>query len=82
MSRAKRRIVLSMKDTELYRHILGIMPPWTVEKVNLDAKALRIDIQLEHRMGCGGTAQSATSPVGCMITQTRESGVIWIVVSS
>lgn len=40
-----------MKDTELYRHLLGITPPWTVERVDVDAKAQRIDVQLSHRDG-------------------------------
>lgn len=52
--------MLSIKDTELYRHLLGIVPPWTVERVDLDAKAQRIDVPLEHREGaavrrCGWT---------------------------
>lgn len=40
-----------VKDTELYRHILGITSPWTVEKVDLDAKALKIDVHLGHGEG-------------------------------
>lgn len=40
-----------MKDTDLYRQILGITPPWDVARVDLDAKALRIDVVLEHAKG-------------------------------
>ena len=29
-----------MRDTELYRQILGLESPWAVAKVNLDVKAL------------------------------------------
>ena len=28
-----------MRDTELYRAILGLTPPWTVESVELDMQA-------------------------------------------
>ena len=41
----------SVKDTELYKHLLGINPPWTVGRVDLDAKERRIDVHLEHRDG-------------------------------
>lgn len=64
MSGAKKRIMPSVKDTELYRHILGITPPWTVEKVDLDAKALRIDIQLEHRDGQRWNCPECDKPCG------------------
>lgn len=40
-----------MKDTDLYPQILGITPPWDVARVDLDAKALRIDVSLEHAKG-------------------------------
>ena len=40
-----------MKDTELYRHLLGITPPWTVEKVDLDVEKQRIDVSLAHKRG-------------------------------
>lgn len=40
-----------MKDTDLYRQILGITPPWDVARVTLDAKELRIDVDLEHKKG-------------------------------
>jgi transposase len=48
---AKRRIMPSVRDTELYRHLLGIAAPWRVERVELDAKGQRIDVHLEHRDG-------------------------------
>ena len=40
-----------MKDTDLYRQILGIESPWEVSSVALDAKALRIDVVLVHKGG-------------------------------
>jgi hypothetical protein len=32
-----------MQDTELYRYLLGIEPPWTVERVKLDLVNQRVD---------------------------------------
>jgi len=40
-----------MRDIELYRHLLGLESPWTVEKVNLDLKAQRVDVYAEHPKG-------------------------------
>ena len=40
-----------MRDTELYRHLLGLESPWTVDKVNLDIKAQRVDVYAEHPKG-------------------------------
>ena len=40
-----------MKDTELYRHLLGIEPPWTVDRVDLDVSGQRIDVKLAHKRG-------------------------------
>lgn len=38
-----------MKDTELYQHILGLQPPWHVERVELDMKAQRVSVYAVHR---------------------------------
>lgn len=54
----------NVKDTELYRHLLGITPPWTVEKVDLDAKALRIDVHLGHREGLRWNCPECDKPCG------------------
>lgn len=40
-----------MKDTELYRHLLGLESPWTVANVNLDISAQRVDVHVEHPKG-------------------------------
>jgi transposase len=37
-----------MRDTELYRYLLGIEPPWTVERVKLDLVNQRVDIWANH----------------------------------
>jgi len=40
-----------MKDTEHYRHLLGLESPWTVANVNLDISAQRVDVHVEHPKG-------------------------------
>jgi transposase len=37
-----------MQDTELYRRILGLEPPWKVARVELDVKRRRVDVYAEH----------------------------------
>jgi transposase len=37
-----------VRDTELYQHLLGIVVPWTVSRVALDAAANRVDVWTEH----------------------------------
>ena len=50
-----------MRDTELYRHLLGLLEPWTVEHVELNVPEQRIDVWTAHPPGrpwacpkCGG----------------------------
>ena len=40
-----------MRDTELYRYLLGIKPPWEVERVELDVENQRVDIWVVHEEG-------------------------------
>jgi len=37
-----------MRDTELYRHLLGLESPWTIERVELDVGAKRVDAWAVH----------------------------------
>jgi len=37
-----------MRDTELYRQLLGLDSPWTVARVELDTKKQRVDVWAEH----------------------------------
>ena len=39
----------AMRDTELYRHVLGLTPPWTVSKVELSVEKHQVDVWAEHR---------------------------------
>jgi transposase len=38
-----------MRDTELYQHLLGLVSPWSVARVELDTKAGRVDVWAEHK---------------------------------
>lgn len=38
----------SHQDTELYRYLLGIELPWTVERVKLDLVNQRVDVWANH----------------------------------
>jgi len=40
-----------MKDTELYRYVLGLEEPWDVERVKLDVLNQRIDVWAVHSEG-------------------------------
>jgi len=40
-----------MQDTELYEGLLGLKTPWSVEKVAVDYKSLRVDVFAVHKSG-------------------------------
>ena len=40
-----------MDSTELYRQLLGVTPPWTGERVDMDVAHLRVDVHLVHAGG-------------------------------
>ena len=40
-----------MRDTTLYQHLLGIVHPWTVSKVELDVEKQQVDVWVEHPKG-------------------------------
>ena len=37
-----------MRDTELYRHLLGLVAPWEVSAVDLSVESGRVDVWAEH----------------------------------
>ena len=37
-----------MRDTELYRHLLGLVAPWEVSQVELSVEDGRVDVWVEH----------------------------------
>jgi transposase len=40
-----------MRDVELYRQLLGLEPPWSVERVELSVTDGQVDVWVEHRRG-------------------------------
>ncbi len=40
-----------MESKELYRHLLGLNEPWTVERVDLDMARQHVDVYVEHPSG-------------------------------
>jgi transposase len=42
-----------MQDRQLYAQILGIIPPWRVERVELQLERGSIEVYLEHDEGIG-----------------------------
>ncbi|MCI4673453.1 hypothetical protein [Candidatus Mycolicibacterium alkanivorans] len=40
--------ICRMRDTELYRHLLGLETPWKVGRVELSATDGRVDVWVEH----------------------------------
>ena len=46
----------AMRDTELYRHLLGLVAPWDAIRVELSVDGGRVDVWAEHpkrtRFGC------------------------------
>ena len=37
-----------MRDTDLYRRLLGLESPWTVDRVELDVKTRQVDVYAKH----------------------------------
>ena len=40
-----------MRDTELYRHLLGLLESWTVDRVELNVTERRVDVWTVHPPG-------------------------------
>jgi transposase len=40
-----------MESVELYRQLLGLTAPWTVERVELDVEQQRVEVHVEHTPG-------------------------------
>lgn len=53
-----------MKDTELYRHLLGLTAPWTVSRVELGVEGQRVDVWVEHAAGERWRCPSCTRELG------------------
>src|SRR5664279_4559161 len=50
--------ICCVRDTELYRHLLGLVGPWEVNRVELSVDGGRVDMWVEHprrtRLACPG----------------------------
>ena len=53
-----------MRDSELYKAILGLTPPWTVVRVNLDVKGQQVTVHV----------QAGDGPFPCPECQTTVPG--------
>ena len=51
-----------MRDVELYRHLLGLEAPWTVERVTLDIKERRVDVWAHHAARSKWTCPCCDAP--------------------
>jgi hypothetical protein len=40
-----------VRDTELYRYLLGLESPWSVSRVELNLEQQRVDAWAEHPQG-------------------------------
>ncbi|GFP30684.1 ISL3 family transposase [Candidatus Hakubella thermalkaliphila] len=53
-----------MRDTELYRYLLGVEEPWTVSRVDLDVRGQRVDIWINHKEGVRWPCPQCSSELG------------------
>lgn len=54
-----------MRDTDLYRQVLGLDKPWTVARVELDVSGQRVDIWVEHAPGVGWRCPRCGRELSC-----------------
>src|SRR3989441_2840991 len=53
-----------MRDTELYRQLLGLESPWTVTRVELAVKTQRVDVWADHPEGERWPCPECATPLG------------------
>lgn len=53
-----------MRDTDLYRQLLGLTSPWTVERVELDVKTHRVDVFAVHEQPASWPCLECKKPCG------------------
>lgn len=54
-----------MRDTELYRQILGLEHPWSVNKVELSVGAQQVDVWVEHESAVRWPCPECQRPLAC-----------------
>ena len=76
LERAVRRHDAVMRDTELYRQLLGLEAPWEVSRVELSVEGGRVDVWVDHPRGtrwpCPECERDAPRPT---TTPRSERGV-------
>jgi transposase len=53
-----------VRDTDLYRQLLGLEKPWTVDRVELDVKQQRVDVFAKHDKPKAWTCPECSKPFG------------------
>jgi transposase len=53
-----------VRDTDLYRQLLGLEKPWTVDRVELDVKNQRVDVFAKHDQPKSWTCPECKKPFG------------------
>jgi transposase len=53
-----------VRDTDLYRQLLGLEKPWTVERVELDVTKQRVDVFAKHEKPKSWTCPECNKPFG------------------
>jgi transposase len=53
-----------VRDTDLYRQLLGLEKPWTVDRVELDVKQQRVDVFAKHDRPKAWTCSVCEKPCG------------------
>ena len=53
-----------MRDTDLYRRLLGLESPWTVDRVDLDVKTRQVDVYAKHEKQKAWPCPECKKPCG------------------
>jgi transposase len=75
-----------MRITELYRHLLGLQPPWRIDRVDVSSEEKRIDVRVSHRSGARfpcpecGLELSVVDHVAARVWRHLDSGAFhtWV----
>jgi transposase len=54
-----------VRDTELYRHLLGLTSPWTVSRVDLSVTEGKVDVWVEHPKRTGWHCPECERELAC-----------------
>jgi len=54
-----------MQDVDLYQRVLGLVEPWSVQRVTLDVTQRRVDIQVEHTAGVKWACPQCGQELAC-----------------